>query len=228
MKHRNQPTHLFRGLATPLAAIILTVLFGLSVPSLRAQSVRPTPTPATGGEVPEVISRDDDIEDLIRERTAREQRPAARTTRPRTPAADDAALGLDAMTEKEQKRVIFYLDILTKLEQRAESLRAQLIDMIEKQNNVTTKIQQVEYNLRPEVISGYTSLSGSFRPEDLREQRESELEIEKRNLENLLSQIETNITNLESNLIRADQMAEKVRLTFEAVLEEALFNSPNP
>lgn len=192
-----------------------------------AQAVPATPTPTPDPDVPEVISRDDDIEALIRERTRPNRQPAGSGV---DTAADTGApaLSLDAMTETEQKKLIFYLDVLTKLEQRAESLRSQLINMIEKQNSVSTKLQQVEYNLRPEVISGYTSLSGSFRPEDLREQRQSELEIEKRNLENLLAQIDTSISSLENNLRRADQMAESVRTAFEAVLAETLYDGSNP
>lgn len=203
------------------------LLMAVFVFSASAQAVRPTPSPTPDPDIPVVVSRDDDIEALIRERM-RANAEAADAV-PDT-AGDPGAgrLALNTLTDAEQKRLIFYLDVLTKLEQRAESLRSQLINMIEKQNTVSTKLQQVEYNLRPEVISGYTSLSGSFRPEDLREQREAELEIEKKNLENLLGQIDSSISSLENNLRRADQMAESVRAAFEAVLAEALYNDASP
>ncbi|QQS42100.1 MAG: hypothetical protein IPM63_03920 [Acidobacteriota bacterium] len=206
-----------------LSAGLLLLAFAFTSP---AQTVPPTPTPTPDAEMPVVVSRDDDIEALIRERTR--QNSQAETVPQESPDENTPALSLDALSDAEQKKLIFYLDVLTKLEQRAESLRSQLINMIEKQNSVSTKLQQVEYNLRPEVISGYTSLSGSFRPEDLREQRQSELEIEKRNLENLLGQIDTSISSLENNLRRAHQMAESVRTAFEAVLAEALYNDASP
>ncbi|MCO6510365.1 MAG: hypothetical protein J5I65_06195 [Aridibacter famidurans] len=206
-----------------LTPALLLLTFAMTSP---AQTVPPSPTPTPDKDTPVVVSRDDDIEALIRERTR--QNSQAEPGPPESPLENAPALSLDSMSDVEQKKLIFYLDFLTKLEQRAESLRSQLIDMIEKQNGVSTKLQQVEYNLRPEVISGYTSLSGSFRPEDLREQRQSELEIEKKNLENLLSQIDSAITSLENNLRRADQTAESVRTAFEAVLAEALYNDSSP
>ncbi|HUF03052.1 MAG TPA: hypothetical protein VMM38_02645 [Aridibacter sp.] len=207
------------------AALFACAFFLLLTKGTFAQDVSPTPTP--GADVPVIVSRDDDIEALIRERT-RLNRQAAETEPATTADTESPALSLESLSDAEQKKLVFYLDVLTKLEQRAESLRSQLINMIEKQNSVSTKLQQIEYNLRPEVISGYTSLSGSFRPEDLREQRQSELEIEKRNLENLLGQIDTSISSLENNLRRADQMAESVRAAFEAVLAEALYDDSNP
>lgn len=206
-----------------LISALLVLAFALTSP---AQTIPPSPTPTPDADMPAVVSRDDDIEALIRERTR--QNRQAEPGPQESPDENAPALSLDALSDAEQKKLIFYLDVLTKLEQRAESLRSQLIDMIEKQNGVSTKLQQVEYNLRPEVISSYTSLSGSFRPEDLRDQRQSELEIEKKNLENLLGQMDTAITSLENNLRRADQMAESVRTAFEAVLAEALYNDASP
>lgn len=203
------------GALTPTAiAILLFAAAGYG------QNVRPAPTATPF--VPEVVSRDSDLEDMIRKQTDAERvltEDTPETVPQRRPVA---GLELDSLNEEQQKRLVLYLDILTRLEQRAESLRGQLINMIEKQNSVTTKIQQVDYNLRPEVIAGITALSGSFRPEDLREQRKSELEIEKQNLTNLLDQLELSIATLEDNLRRADMMAERVRLAFEAMLESAL------
>lgn len=207
------------------ALLTMAVCFAPSVATAQVLPSEPSPTPDP--DIPIVVSRDDDIERLIRGRTDPVTQEAGNVSN-RGTRESDVRTGLDSLSEKEQKRLVLYLDILTKLEDRAETLRSQLINMIEKQNNVSTKIQQVEYNLRPEVISGVTSLSGSFRPEDLREQRKSELEIEKRNLETLLSQIETAISSLENNLSRADQMAEQVRIAFERLLEDALYNEVNP
>ena len=51
-----------------------------------------------------------------------------------------------------QKRVLMNLDILTRAEQRADSLRKQLFDMIEKENNIRARLEQIEYDIRPEVI----------------------------------------------------------------------------
>lgn len=205
----------------PLFALVAAVTVGGTVATHGQQPI-PRPTVSPTPFEPEVISRDTELEDRIERMTRRDsERPEARPPVQELDATS-SALALESLSKEEQERLLLYLDILTRLEQRAESLRAQLISMIEKQNSVSTKIQQVEYNLRPEVIAGVTALTGSFRPEDLRDQRKAELEIEKANLENLLSQIETSISSLENNLRRADQMVERVRAAFELVLESAL------
>lgn len=205
---------------TALAVVVILAVGGAAY----GQTGQPRPTVSPTPFQPEVISRDTELEDRIEDMTRSDQEDSSekRQTRDLDQGSASAALALESMTKEEQERLLLYLDILTRLEQRAESLRAQLITMIEKQNSVSTKIQQVDYNLRPEVIAGVTALTGSFRPEDLRDQRKAELEIEKANLENLLRQIETSIVSLENNLARADQMVERVRTAFELVLESAL------
>ena len=216
-----------------IAETVRTAICTLSVfPALAAVSygqsnvpVRPTPTP-TPDDLPEVVSRDADIEKMIRERTT--DVPAEVSVEdPAGSRQDGRKLALDSLTVTQQQKLLLYLDILTKLEQRAENLRSQMISLTEKENEVTTKLQQLEYSLRPEVIESSTALSGSLRPESIREQRKSDLEIEKSNMENLLSQIEASRASLESNLRRADEMAEKMRVRFEAVLDAAL-SEENP
>jgi chaperonin cofactor prefoldin len=197
-----------------------SVVFAQTDPN-RPRNPRPTPTP----DLPEVVSRDADIEEMVRDQT-RETTP--RTTAGGREPADQPKLGLDALSAADQQKLVFYLDILTKLEQRAESLRSQLISLTEKENSISTKIQQIEFNLRPDMIANYTALSGSLRPEALREQRQSDLEIERKNLDTLLSQIEASRSALEANLRSADDMAERMRTRFEAVLEAALEKVENP
>ena len=121
-----------------------------------------------------------------------------------------------------QKRLLLSLDILTKTEQRAENLRKQLIDLIERETNIKSRLEGIEYNLRPEIISRSTAIYGSLRPEDIRDQRRKSLESEKSNLESLLRQIQTNRSRLEESLKKADEWVEKVRLKFEKQIDKAL------
>lgn len=214
-----------RSAITPFALAMLSAgAFAQSSPA-RPSAPRPTPTPRVEQELPEVVSRDADLEDIIRGQTDPPPESVGRPAAPvRNESVREAQMVLDSLNEEQQKKLILYLDVLTRLEQRAETLRTQLINLIEKENSVATRIQQLEYNLRPEVIAGYTALSGSLRPEDLRDQRRSDLEIEKRNLETLLRQIESSKSVLENSLDRADAMAESVRARFEVVLETFLAN----
>jgi hypothetical protein len=124
--------------------------------------------------------------------------------------------------DERQKRLLLNLDILTRAEQRAESLRKQLFELVERENTLKTKLETLEYDSRPDVIERQVSFAGSLRPEELREAKRKNLEAEKRNLSNLLYEFQTTRTNLEQNLQKADQMVEKLRAVLEKDIDEAL------
>ena len=129
--------------------------------------------------------------------------------------------------EERQRRLLMNLDILTKAETRAESLRKQLFELIEKENTIKTKLETLEYDLRPDVIERQVAFAGSLRPEELREARKRNLEAEKRNLTTLLIDLQSTRTNLEQNVQRADQMVEKLRFVLEKDIDDALNEQTN-
>lgn len=124
--------------------------------------------------------------------------------------------------EERQKRLLMNLDILTKAETRAESLRKQLFELIEKENSMRAKLETLEYDMRPEVIERQVAFAGSLRPEELREARRKTLETEKRSLTTLLLDVERTRLSLEQNVQRADQMVEKLRAVLEKDIDDAL------
>lgn len=124
--------------------------------------------------------------------------------------------------DEKQKRLLMNLDILSKVEQRAEVLRTQLFAMIEKQNTLQTRVDQINYDLRPDVIERYGATIGSLRPEIVREARQKTLENEKRNIESLLAQILNTRTILEQNVQKADLMVEKMRFKLEKEIDDAI------
>jgi hypothetical protein len=130
--------------------------------------------------------------------------------------------------DEKQKRLALNLDILTKAEQRSESLRKQLYEMVEKENNLKTRLETIDYDLRPEMIDRQIAFAGSLRPEELREMRRKNLDAEKRNLQNLLIEIQTARTNLELNVQKADQLVEKLRFKLEKDIDEALNDEQKP
>lgn len=125
-------------------------------------------------------------------------------------------------SDEKQKRLLLNLDILSRAETRAESLRKQLFEMIEKENGVQLRIEQINNDARPESIERSLAFVGSLRPEEIREQRRKSLEAEKRNLELLLTQIQTSRATLEENVQKADFLVEKVRLKLDKEIEDAL------
>ncbi len=124
--------------------------------------------------------------------------------------------------DKKQKRLAMNLDILTKAEQRAESLRKQLFEMVEKESSVGTRLEQISFDARPEMIERSSAFTGSLRPEEIRDQRKKSLDAEKRNLESLLTQIQISRSSLEENVQKADFLVEKVRLKLDREIDAAL------
>ena len=98
--------------------------------------------------------------------------------------------------------------------------------MVEKENTVKTRIEQLQYDSRPEMIDRSAAMSGSLRPEEVRDARRKSLDAERQNLENLLTQIQTSRATLEGNVQKADLMVEKIRLKFEREIDDALADEP--
>lgn len=121
-----------------------------------------------------------------------------------------------------QKRVLLNLDILTRAEQRSESLRKQLFDMIEKENTVRTRLEQITFEIRPEMIERTLQLSGSMKPEEVRENRRKSLAAERDNLQALLLEIQTTRTSVSANLQKSEVLVEKLRTKLEKDIDDAL------
>ena len=75
---------------------------------------------------------------------------------------------------------------------------------------------------RWEAIERSTALVGSLRPEEIRAVRRKNLEVEKANLESLLTQIQQTKTSLDLNTQKADAMVEKLRTKLEKDIDSAL------
>jgi len=129
--------------------------------------------------------------------------------------------------EEKQKLLLTNLDILTKSEQRSESLRKQRFDLIEKENTIRTRIDQIDVESRPEMIERSVATVGSLRPEELREAKRKSLESEKRNLQNLLTEVVSTRTRLDGDLLRSDALVEKLRNKLEQDIDAALTDDPN-
>jgi len=132
-----------------------------------------------------------------------------------------------ASYEERQKLLLTNLDILTKAEQRSESLRKQRFDMIDKENSIRARLDQIDVDIRPEMIERSVAVMGSLRPEELREAKRKSLDAERRNLQNLLNDVITARTNLDADLVRSDALIEKLRVRLDKDIDDAL-NSDQP
>lgn len=129
--------------------------------------------------------------------------------------------------DEKQKRLLLNLDILTRAEQRSESLRKQLFEMVEKESTIKTKLDIIEINIRPEAIEREVAHAGTMRPEDLRALKKKQLEIERTSLQSILAEIQKTKTVLDQNLQRSEAMVERLRLRLEKEIDSALADDPS-
>lgn len=187
--------------AKPLATP--PVLTGAEIISQSGDYVEPTATPAEKPIVKPATTNAERIKD-INERLRKLES------------------GKKSDYDDNQKRVLMNLDILTRAEQRADSLRKQLFDMIDKENSISVRLDQIEFDIRPENIERALQLGGSMKPEEVRDNRRRSLTAERTNLQSLLSQVQATRANLEGSLLRAEQMVEKLRAKAEKDIDDSL------
>lgn len=221
-----------------LSFLMLAMATSLFSSGVYAQTTRVKPKPlATPPRVltgAEIISRADDY---IEEPSII---PSVEKT-PETQTASNSALvkelaeriqklesGRKNEYDEKQKRLLLNLDILTRAEQRTESLRKQLFEMIEKENAVKSRLEQIEFEIRPEMIERTLQTMGSMKPEEIRDNRRKSLSAERANLQSLLSEIQNTRSNLNSNLQKADIMVEKLRLKLEKDIDDSFLKDDDP
>lgn len=129
--------------------------------------------------------------------------------------------------DERQKRLLLNLDILTRAEQRSESLRKQLFELMEKENTIKSRLDQIQFDSRPDMISRSATYAGSMKPEEIRDMRKKSLDAERANLESMLTQIGSTKTSLAANLDRSDALVEKLRLKLETDFDNS-FRDDNP
>lgn len=224
---------------------VVTTALGLSTSNVSAQTKKtpkksPTPRPTPVQTTPQIVSQADYTQQNQQIITGGNEQPVLV---PVTQPADSLEEKIDKLTERlqemnlrmrslesnkqnqyddAQKRLLLNLDILTRAEQRAESIRKQLFEMIEKENSIKTRIETITYESRADVIDRQVSMAGSLRPEELRSIRRKSLESEARNLEMLLAEVQKTKLNLEQNLVKADQLVEQLRTVLEKEIDAAL------
>jgi chromosome segregation ATPase len=118
----------------------------------------------------------------------------------------------DKLTQmNEDDRYQLEMERLTRAEQRAEQLRSQLIDVQGKIADFESKLEQIDYALRPENIESSTAGYGSTRPEQARDARKKQLENERARVQAQLRLVESSKTRLETAVANADAEVDLLR-----------------
>jgi len=116
---------------------------------------------------------------------------------------------------QENDRALLDMERLTRAEQRSESLRTQLLDAESKLADLQSRLEQIEFSLRPENIERSTAGYGSLHPEDARETRRKQLENEKTRTETQIRILEQSKARLEQSIATADAEVDRLRRKLE-------------
>ena len=153
-------------------------------------------------------------------------RKSLQTLNARLQAITEGLLTPDAKEQTESKerlkRISTNFDLLTRAEERAEILRKQLIELIEKETAFRVRLTQLEEEIRPENIERAMAGIGGTRTAELRDTRRRTLDNEKRGIESLLNLTTQARLRLEEDVRQADQMVSKLRLKLFPMIEKEI------
>jgi chromosome segregation ATPase len=126
---------------------------------------------------------------------------------------------------EQSQRTLVDLERLSRAEQRSADLWKQLREVEAQEADLQARLEEIDYNLRPENIDRSVAGFGSMRPEELREQRRKSLENEKIRVQKQLDQLTANHLRLETAIAGADADVERIRKRLDAADQAALENS---
>jgi hypothetical protein len=128
----------------------------------------------------------------------------------------------DASNTK-QSRLTNSLNLLTLTEQRAEIMRRQLLEMLEKETFYKNRVVQIDESSRPESIDRSLALVGTtISTTDLRDTRRRVLDNERSGVLSLLSQTSQSRIRLEEDLKQADALVARLRQRLLPLIEKEI------
>jgi hypothetical protein len=125
--------------------------------------------------------------------------------------------------------IVNSFELLSRAEQRAETLRRELLDRIEKETLIKSRLVQIDEDMRPENVERALNPYGTTRTTELRENRRRVLENDRRGFENLLNQITQSRARLEDDVRQADSLVGRIRQRVLPLIEREVEKlNPNP
>ena len=149
---------------------------------------------------------------------------------PQTKRIRELSSQVDRLTNKigqmeESQRTLVDLERLSRAEQRSAELWKQLRDVESQQADLQSRLEEIDYALKPENIDRSVAGYGSTRPVEVRAQRRRQLEGEKLRAQKQLEQLTANHTRLETAIASADAEVERLRKRLDAADQAALENA---
>jgi hypothetical protein len=201
--------------------------------STTAPAAQPTPVPPATSDARIISTADDSLTDdepidaeppvVTPRRTSRSRNSSTSDSDPESTRRTVNRLSrqVDRLTDKinqieGQQRALVDLERLSRAEQRAENFRAQLREVQAKEADLQARLEQIEYDIRPENIERSTSFYGTTRPDEVREVRRRQLESERTRVQSQLNLLATSRTRLESAIALADTEVDRLRARLDA------------
>jgi hypothetical protein len=132
---------------------------------------------------------------------------------------------------EEQQRSLVDLERLSRAEQRAETFRAQLRDVQQKETDLQIQLDQLEFALQPEQIERSVATYGTTHPEVARDQRRKQLENQRTKVKAQYDQLEQSRVRLESAVATADAEVDRLQQRMQLgdqQLNQAPVATPTP
>lgn len=126
--------------------------------------------------------------------------------------------------DERQKRIAQNLELLSRTEQRAETMRKQLIELTEKETAFKTRMMQIDEDMRPDSIdrSLIVGSVGTTRTTEIRDTRRRVLDNERRGVESLLNQTSQSRARLEEDVRQADALVARLRMRLLPLIEKEI------
>lgn len=241
-----------------LIAVCLVVSFCLvegNAQTRRKKRTRRTPAPAAPKPVitnPPIAPPDaatesptpsDDVKIISQADSQQDPSQPAASKKPATPAGPEKEEMQQTITTlsnqvnrlndklsqmQDDDRYQLDMERLTRAEQRAEQLRSQLMDVQGKIADFESKLEQIDYALRPENIESAQAGYGSTRPEQAREARKKALESERSRVQAQLKLAESSRNRLETAVANADSEVDLLRAKLNQRREQMDAQPLNP
>ena len=191
---------------------LLLSVFILGIPGVMGQT--PANAPATGAPSEEVAKQIGMLRTSVQSLDATLNDIADKLIPVFNIAKDTAA--------EAQGRISSSFTLLVQAEQRAEMLRRQLLELIEKETLYRTRIAQLDEDARPENVERTLNPYGTTRTTELRDTRRRVLETDRRGYVALLALTAENRTRLEEEVRQADALVQRLRQRLNPLIEREI------
>ena len=195
--------------------VVVCVVILFSIPSF-AQTLerRQTNSPSQAQEQPSSPPQNPNSTDAVANEIAL-LRKSVQTLNARLLEISNKVLASDAnpsgSANDKKNPISVSLALLAQAEQRAEILRKQLFELIEKETALKSRLVQIDEDMRPESIERALNPYGTTRTAELRDARRRVLENDRKGFESLLNLTTQSRLRLEDDVKQADFLVLRIR-----------------